>query len=170
MKVVRGDWDTSKSDDKILTSTGGHQEVWFEEAAATKYTITVTVSNVKAVNDDWPSVGILVGDDLNGHGIRVSLFSGWRGTGAEHWFKTYDLNFAEPPLVPETILPGTSGIETADGVELKVVRDGTKYWFYIDGELMYSGESSKLATAGFAGFYSNGCSAVFSNYSYEINE
>ena len=167
LKIVRGSWDTSRIEEKVLVSGGGHCEVWFDVPAADKYTVSVKVSGAAALNDNWPSVGLLVGDDLNSRGIRISQFIGWQGSADNHWIKCYNLQFSEPSI-KELSQNGRSGVESAEGAVLKIVRDGKSFSYYINDQLVYEGESELLANAGYAGFYSFGCRAEFSDYSYSI--
>ncbi len=167
LQIIRPGWDTSRIEENVIVSSAGHQEVWFDVPEADRYVVKVRVSLARPYNDSWPSVGLLVGDDGKGKGVRISLFTGWQGNGGHH-IKVYDLNFREPPLVPQIALPQDCAIGTEAGVELKIVRDGKNFSFYIDDVLIYSGESELLANTGFAGFYTVGCAAEFSDYSYEI--
>lgn len=166
LHIVRDGWDKTNIENGVIISTGGYQEVWFNLPAADKYMIKVTVSGMKALNNDWPSVGLIVGDNQTGTGVRMSLFTGWQGVGDQHWFKHYDLQFSEPPVVPDIMLTGRSGVESEEGVELCMIRDGKKFSVYIDGVLIYTAESDALADAGKAGFYANGATVTFSNWSY----
>ena len=158
-------WDTSRQGAGIMTSDkSGFQQFLFDTPLADKYIIETTVSNVNAMNDEWPAAGILVGDDLSGNGIRIQLFTGYNGTGS-HFFKIYDVNRTEPAIA-EISLNKLTGIESADGARLKVIRIGKSFKFYINDVLAYEGESELLAKPGVAGFYTVGCTAQFSNYSY----
>ena len=164
IKVGSTGWDIIE-DKNTAISSGGYQQILFNKPAADRYDIEVKVSEAKAVNDDWPSVGILVGDDLKGNGIRIQLYTGWKGTGNEQWIKVYNINREEPPIA-EVKLARLSGIETTDGAVLRVVRDGRKFEFYVNGNIIYRGESDALHGKGIGGFYSVGCAATFTDYVY----
>ncbi len=157
-------WDLSQRENGTLTSSGGTQEIWFREEASSWYMIEVTISNGKPVNDVWPSAGIIVSDDLNGHGIRIQLFTGYNGNG-QHHFKVYNIGRSEPAIA-QVNMPSSTGAETAAGCRLKVIRYHTQIWIYVNDVLMYEGVTEELSNEGIAGLYSVGMQAVFSDYCY----
>lgn len=177
LNIKSAGWDVSQIASKKVSAIGtGFQEICFDKKAAKKYTVEVTVSSAQPKNDEWPSVGLLVGDDGAGNGVRVQLFTGQNGVADAHWFKVYDLNRTDPSLLPLTNaedqysglinLPYKTSVDTADGCRLKIVRNGKEFGFYINNNLVYKGTFDLLANAGVPGFYTVGATAVFSNYTY----
>lgn len=158
-------WDLTERDNGKIVSNGGNvQEIWFREQDAQWYMIEAVLSNAKPHNDVWPSGGIILSDDHNGHGIRIQLFIGYDGNG-QQWFKVYDLNRTEPEIQQVDFI-GDCGAKSKNGVRIKVIRHYKDFWVYINDVLMYKGTSDELSNAGIAGLYTVGMDATFTDYQY----
>jgi hypothetical protein len=158
-------WDLTQRENGVISSIGGGvQEIWFRENVSEWYMIETTISNAKNANDAWPSGGIIVSDDGKGHGIRLQYFIGYNGEGTQS-FKVYNISRAEP-CIQEITMPSDSGIKTAEGAKLKVIRYYKELWFYVNDTLVYYGSLDELSNAGVAGLYTVGMDATFSNYKY----
>ena len=99
----------------------------------------------------------------------MQLFTGWKGTASpERWIKVLDMN--NNALLPNdnviTLSNNAGGLESSEGEEIMVVRKGTKFDLYIDGELVYSDEYAQLSKAGYCGFFICDATGTFSECSY----
>lgn len=122
-------WDVSKKDEGIITTTeGGDQRLAFDTTASDTYTFEVTIASSQPNNDDWPCAGVIIADDFAGNGLRLEIFTGWQGTADDHWYKILDPN---RNMIGEEVKFGhKSGIESADGLRIKVVREGKNLTIY----------------------------------------
>ncbi len=154
-------WDFSQKDYGIIRKVGGGVEnlIFCGDNKMTDYSIEANI-RVDSVTADWPMGGFIVGDDLAGKGIRLAIFTGWQGNADVHWFKIMDQNFG---LIEEIQLTGKSGLESADGAKVKVVRTGQEMKFYINGQLIHTGVYENLANAGTCGLMAGDGNVTFSN-------
>ncbi len=141
-------WDFAQQNYGVIKSTqGGDQRLVFGEVASSNYVIEANIK-VDSVTADWPLAGFIVGDDLAGSGLRLEIYTGWQGNADQHWFKITDANRV---LIEEVMLSGKSGLESADGAKVKVIRAGKKMTLFINDQQIYSKEFDLLANPGVAG-------------------
>lgn len=177
-----GSWDvsnvtmnTSKSDDYTQVYKGSVKPVWglynlayLTKASASSYAFEATVvpvsSNDTTGNSAWASLAAAIpGGKLMS--LRLYLTKSNFGTGEDgqnnqtkvkvtRAFSDYNNGIHEPSTITNY---ENAKFDGQEGVKLKFIKDGAKYYYYVDGVLVWSGSESRANGESMPVFFSSNC-------------
>jgi hypothetical protein len=155
-------------DDGSLLQNGiGEQTAYFKDVNSTKYKVSAKVKLTGALNNDlFPKVGIIAGSTAEGDesflidprpNFDVKDFLGVSRSKGSDW------SWGEQKIV------WLDGIDYENEIELTVVRDGIKIYYFVDGTLIYE-KDSIITSSGRPGLITMNYEAVFSNFNITTDE
>ncbi len=173
-----GNWDISQESEGILKSSYGteHHKIFFKEHFASDFIVETTMIPVKALENDWPKAGIMfVGTDGVYQSVILDLkdnilVNGKNGTKNVSEIKLTTLNNNEGGWNQKEWTDfnrENTKATSQEGVKLTVIKNGGKFWYFVNDEYIMSQQLDFMDFEVFPGLYALGCDVTFKDYSCE---
>lgn len=164
-------WDIGK-EDSVESVSDNVQIIWFRNAYSASWAAEVKITPVDDINDPGPKVGMIALRDTNNfrafllNAADSNLVESGEGRNFESCHM-YGLTYYPSYTWTMTALGVDSSVDMDaydDGCIMKVVKDGEKMYYFINGTFVYSEVCSYINGSVYAGLISVGFDAVFSDY------
>lgn len=164
-------FDLSDVNNLVTQNLGQDKVTYFKDILSSQYMFTTKIQVLGSLNNDnYPKVGVVIGDDgnkivnffldpLKGLTQKAGIVVSGNSTGDRNW---------QWPTSPISL---SNDIDYSNGIEVTVIRNLDDYYVLVEGNLIYQG-NNLLNGYSKIGFFTMNMAAIYSNYSVsqDINE